>query len=506
MTWGAFGLSAHALINVETAIALAFLVALYARSRPSKPNAAVAHDLARESLILLPLLGAPLAVAYARILNAPFVYDDYTHIAEAAGSNWRGFISLFGPAEHKPGLFFRPFGFLLYRINYLWAGDHAARWHAGSIALHAIVSCLVYVLCRKLAMPRAGAICASFLFAISACATEPVAWIDARFDLMATAFVLLALILTCQYLDSGHSKSLAAVLAAASAAVLSKESAFCLPALVVCIAFLRPEPFGRRARIAFLWIAALCVALFAYRWWAMGGIGGYDVRGIGIAGFLRQNAIPRANALFLREWAILFFPVNWSTPASTLLRPSVATFPAILAAAALLGRVTRRQLLACLGFTLAAALPAQKMLLIGLDLSGSRALYLPSIGIAILWGWLLGGLARGPQIALLCALVAIQAVTLEHNLTPWREVPELARSACLALGRQAPPDASLIVVGGLPPTNRGVVFLANGFPLCVQMNTGIPAGRIQIQGPSQRPAPGAFIWDDNRGFVTAGPN
>jgi hypothetical protein len=506
MTWRAFGLSAHALINAETAIALLFLVMLYARSRPSKPAAADRQNLARESLILLPILGAFLAVAYARILEAPFVFDDYTHIADAAGSNWRGLVSLFGSAEHKPGLFFRPFGFLLYRLNYLWAGGHAGRWHAGSIALHAIASWLVYLLCRKLGMAGAGAICASVLFAIGACAAEPVAWIDARFDLIATAFVLVALIFTCHYLESGSPWSLAAALAAASAAMLSKESAFCLPALAACVAFLRPEPFGARARVAFLWIAGLSAVLFAYRWWAVGGIGGYDVRGAGLPGFLRQNAIPRANALFLREWAILFFPVNWSTPAGPLLRPVVAALPAILAAAALLGRLTRRQLLACVGFTFAAALPAQKMLLIGLDLSGSRALYLPSVGIAILWGWLLGGLARGPQVALLCGLIVVQAVTLEHNLTPWRDVPELARSACTALGRQAPPDKSPIAVWGLPSTKWGVVFLANGFPQCVQMNTGIPADRIQIQDPSQRPAPGAFAWDDSRGFVPAGPN
>lgn len=77
-------------------------------------------------------LRAITAAAFGRILTAPFVFDDYTHIAEASGSAWPAILKSFGPAVPKPGLFFRPFGFLLYRLNYLWvatisrAGTRAA--------------------------------------------------------------------------------------------------------------------------------------------------------------------------------------------------------------------------------------------------------------------------------------------------------------------------------------------------------------------------------------------
>ena len=175
--------SAHALINAESAVALSFVVAVCCWPRISKPTAHCAAGpgrwpLAREFL-LLPALCAIVAVAYAKILPAPFVFDDYGHITEAARSSWRATLGLFGPADYKPALFFRPFGFLLYRLNYLWAGDQPARWHAGSISMHAIDSWLVYWLCRKLGLARSGSACACLLFAINGCAAEPVAWIDA---------------------------------------------------------------------------------------------------------------------------------------------------------------------------------------------------------------------------------------------------------------------------------------------------------------------------------------
>jgi hypothetical protein len=395
-------------------------------------------------LLFLAVVCAIVAVAFARILPAPFVFDDYGHITDASQSSWRATLSLFGPAAYKPALFFRPFGFLLYRLNYLWAGGHPVRWHAGSISMHAMDSWLVYLICRKFGFARSGSACACLLFAVNGCAAVPVAWIDAGFDLMTTGFVLLALIFVCRYLDSGSRGYLAAALGATFAALLCKESAFCLPALV-------------------------------------GGIGGYGVRGAGAMDVLRHNFIPRMNALLLRQWAILFFPVNWSTPAGPALKAALAALPILLAMLAALARPIRRQFLACLGFTLAAAIPAQKMLLIGLDLSGTRTLYLPNVGMAIAWGLLLGALGWRPQAVLLCGLLAFQTLTLEHNLVPWRSVPELVRSTCVALGRQMAPGAGPVVVRGLPATRSGVVFLANGFRECVQMNTGIGGDRIHVE-------------------------
>ncbi len=493
--------SPHALLNLESAIALSFLIALVLRSRASGPVQAAERS-ARLDLLFLPLLAALALAGFACILRAPFVSDDYTHISEAARSNWRALPRLFGAEQFQPGLFFRPISFLLYRLNYLWAGPHPERWHAGSILLHALDAWLLYLLCRRgLRFTRAAGLCTGLVFAVSAAAAEPVAWIDAGFDLIATGFVLAALLFTCAYFDAPNRRDLALALISAAAALLSKESAFCLPALILCIASLHPRPIAARVRSAFLLITGLCVVIFAYRWWALGGFGGYTVRGSSALDQLRTNFLPRANGLFVRLWTILLFPINWSTTAALSLKAAAAALPVIFAAAVLQTRLARRKLLACLAFTLAAALPAQKMLLIGLDLSGSRVLYLPAVGIALVWGLLLGSLPPRGRAPLLGALVAVQLVILQHNLRPWREVPESAQAACLSLARLLPPPPEPVTVEGLPNTNQGAMFLANGFPECVAMNTGVSVNRIHLQGAPGNAQFQTFRWNPTGGFT-----
>lgn len=487
-------LSAHALINAESAVALAFLLALFTRSMPLEgPVTDSRHPYSLRDVWLFLILLVIIAAAYARILNAPFVFDDYGHITDAAQSNWRATMGLFGPANNKAGVFFRPFGFTLYRLNYLWATDHAGQWHAGSMALHAIDSWLVYVLCRDLGLARTGSGCAALLFAMNACAVEPVAWIDAGFDLLATGFCLAALILTCRYLDCGRRRWLIAAMAAAFAAMLTKESAFCLPALVACTVLVRAGSSGQRDLPALLWVTAESSVIFAYRWWAIGGLGGYG---------LPFTMVHTLNGLFLRLWAILLFPINWSTPASLFLKAAVVTVAAFLVLIVSLGRITRARLLGCLAFTFAAAVPVYSMLLIGADLTGSRVLYLPAVGMAILLGILLGSLGPRLRTVVMCGLFAIQVTMLEHNLAPWREVPELARSTCVSFGRQLSLRPGRVIVRGLPARKSGVVFLANAFPQCVQMNSGVGADRIEVQTrPGIDSGPAMFTWDDGHGLV-----
>ena len=414
-------------------------------------------------------------------------------------------MALFGPVERKPGLFLRPVGFVLYRLNYQWAGIHATRWHVGSISLHAIDAWLVYLLCRNLGLRRSGSLCAGLIFAMSAAAAEPVAWIDAGFDLVTTAFVLVVLLLVCRYLGSGNHAPLAAALAVTVMGVLSKESAYCLPALVVLTALIHPRADRPRALRAFLLIAAACIIVFAYRWWALGGVGGYLVRGAGAAEFLRYNLVPRANALLLRLWTVLFSPVNWSEPLTPISKAVLAALPLPIVSLVLVARIPRRQFLACLGFTLAAAIPAQEMLLIGLDLSGTRVLYLPAVGMALLWGLLSDSVGRRAQVVLLGLSLAIQVTALEHNLVPWHDVPESARAACRSFGLQLASLSDPVTVGRLPATERGVVFLQNGLPECVEFNSGVSADRIRALGGTDRDQAATFVWDDERGFIHGRP-
>lgn len=160
----------HALLNTESAVALGFLLALFVRSRPGSLSGVGNRD-GNSAPVWLAIYGAVLIV-YWPAMTSPFVYDDYTHLADARRADWRAIAAEFGGVAIKPAMFFRPFGALLYWMNYVAAGENALWWHAGSLALHAGVSCLLFTLGRELRLGFAGSFSAAILFALSGAAVE----------------------------------------------------------------------------------------------------------------------------------------------------------------------------------------------------------------------------------------------------------------------------------------------------------------------------------------------
>jgi hypothetical protein len=241
-------------------------------------------------------------------------------------------------------------------------------------------------------------------------------------------------------------------------------------------------------------LLAICAVVFLYRVWFLGGIGGYRTQA-GTPAIFEFSIVRTLKALLFREWALFFFPVNWSVqPGIWLKLASVA----MLAVAALLlwfSRLNRPRFWACLALTLAAALPVQHLLLIGPDLAGARVLYLPTLGVALFWGTLLQH-GKSAGVALVCAsgLLLFQWTALEHNLLIRNDVAQLSRQTCLQAANELANDPRPIAVRGLPATRSGVFFLANGFPQCVAINGHHPqdAARVQVMNPAAR----SFVWDD----------
>jgi hypothetical protein len=492
--------SGHALLNTEAFVAVAFLILVFLRSRPGHVGPRDQEH--NRYLAVATTLCAIVLAAYWSILDTPFLYDDYTHITDATNSTLRTLLSGFGPVEHKPGLFFRPFGFFMYWLNFLLAGSHPRPLHFSSMALHATSCMLLFALCRQLRMTWVGSLSAALVFALNASSAEAVSWIDARLDPMTTSLVLGSLLCFCRFLESGRRVWMIPALTMGACAMCSKESVFCLPLLAACLWFFRPEGGRdererRRLWTSSAWFAGLAVALFAYRWWALGGIGGYR-SSPGQTDISQLHPLHTLNALLLRDWAILFFPINWSAPPGWLLRIFLISIPIVLAACAWWGRIPRRVFLGCIALTLAAALPVQHLLLIDTDLSGSRIVYLLSVGWAILWGNLFSAIPRAHWRALAIAwMLVLQALMLHHNLAEWATVPMQARNACVAFAETLRSTTGQVTVSGLPTKKRGVVFLHGGFPECVQINGGIPMGRIQV-----RDGPGAdYFWNDSSGRI-----
>lgn len=489
-------------LNAEALVSVSFVL-LVLSGRPEFELSKRHPDncrFARSDWACAGLVTAATAILFWPNLRSPFVFDDYTHLSQSSQATWRILYEAFARDPGGRGLFFRPVTFISHWLDYQWAGLEPARWHAWNLTVHAANSCLIYALTRRLGMARAAALFAGLVFALHGSRAETVSWTDARSDLLATFFVLCVLLLVQEISRTGRRVFYVPLLVCGALAVCTKESAFCVPLLSLSLLPLYSVERRRRILNASLALASICTALFAYRWWALGGIGGY-MDPAGVPTVWRSRPVHSFNALFFRMWAPLFFPLNWSVPLPWILRVSAGTFLAALVLSARRA-VRSRGLLAGTAFVFAAALPVQHLLLPGPDLAGARYLYLPVAGLAIFWGALIDGCAYSRSLGLAALLLIFNASALRHNLTPWRTVPASAQAVCLQAGRLLRDDPRPIEVSGLPYQKQGVYFLSNGFPQCVAINSGEDMGRIAVvQQRVERRPQGArqLVWDEKQG-------
>ncbi len=276
-------------------------------------------------------------------------------------------------------------------------------------------------------------------------------------------------------------------------ALLSKESAFCLPLLVAVI--LARNRWTRRATAITAFVTVLTALVFVYRRWVLGTIGGYGAAS-GHPDILQFSPMRTFEALAFRMWGSLTVPLNWSrSPNPFFWAAALLAVGALLAIVICRTSADRRLLWICLAMTVAAALPAQHLLLLASDLNGARVEYLPSVGFVLFWGAAIGGLPT-MRIRWLAgvAVITFYGVTLEHNLIVWRDVADLGRQACRNFASVLLTDGASeepVSVLDLPAKKDGVYFLSNSFPVCVLMNSGLKHPPEIVEHGKR-----VYRWDD----------
>lgn len=425
-----------------------------------------------------------IAAAFAWTLWFPFTSDDYVHVWTASRTAFETLGSYFTvPAGD---FHFRPLGMLAYWIEYRWAAHNEWLWRASNLAIHVVNCALLYGLARRLELsPRAAAFAAA-IFGIHGSRPEVVAWVAARFDLLATLFVLGGLLLWM--LSESSRTAYAGALACCLLGLLSKESAFVFPVLATLLGGVRRW----RSAIPFYVLAA---AVFTYRWWLLGGIGGYRAPGAGSA-VLDFSVLRSLKGLLLRLPATLFFPVNWSREIEWWLVAAMLLFVVVVVAwiwrRPSWDSPARGWVLAA--FTLAAALPAQHLLLIGPDLEKSRVLYLPSAGFAMLLAS-----AAGSRWWVLAAVVVFQFAALQHNLRIWGDVSQMGRAVCASLADRI--REGVVELRQPPNVVDGVYVLQRGLPECAALVYGADAERLRVLEPGSPGYEGALEVDAKDGSL-----
>ncbi|MDP8980366.1 MAG: tetratricopeptide repeat protein [Acidobacteriota bacterium] len=205
-------------------------------------------------LAMLAVLLATAAV-YLQTLEYEFVYDDYPQIVETSQFNsWRMVPHYFTgnvwawKRAYAPTPYYRPLFLVSLLIQQKLFGLDAMWWHLTSVALHLLVTLLVYFLARRLTDDWRIGVLAAAVFGLHPVHIESVAWVSAINEPVTAAAVVGSFL--C-HLRPGR-LWLAASLALYAVALLTKENALALLPLLWCYEWLQApgKRFWERLKLA----------------------------------------------------------------------------------------------------------------------------------------------------------------------------------------------------------------------------------------------------------------
>ena len=356
---------------------------------------------------------------YLPTLRYQFVYDDRGQILEnPAIHTWHSVPTYFtahvwaGVMPDEWVNYYRPLFLLWVRINEAVFGNRAWAWHLTTILTHVLTTLLVYLLAYRLGIGRDVALLAALIFGLHPAHIEAVAWISGVNEPLLGIFLISSLL---AYVHSrtdaaGASKWKSMSLVLFACALLMKENALVLPALLLVYEWVFGVDWGRPlgAKRVLNW----CTEAFGQIWPYFVLVALYVVARIYALKGFTHIATPLSTAQLVFTWPALFafwvrhliWPAGLSTyynfPA--VLHPTFRNFvlPAIVdvsVGVAIFAFVRRSRPAAF--FAVWLVLPLIPLLnlrvFVANDFAHDRHLYLPSVGLAVLLAMALKKVCRG---------------------------------------------------------------------------------------------------------------
>ncbi|HEV8374682.1 MAG TPA: tetratricopeptide repeat protein [Candidatus Polarisedimenticolia bacterium] len=408
-------------------------------------------------LLLISLL------VYSNALFGGFVHDDKPLVAEnrllrEPGSAARILTSGYWTTRDRsvPELY-RPLTVLSLKLNYLAGRLSPFGYHFTNVLLHALVCWLVFRLALLVCGTPAAAWAAALLFCVHPVHVEAVAEVVGRSELLSTGFCLAALLLHVRARRDQGRPGWSFILPAACflGALLSKESAVALPALILLTDGAQSPVGFEGIKTSRFWkpyffygIAALL--FLAIRMEVLGAVARIDARVLDNPLVAMSRSAAWGTALIaLGKYAwLLLWPVRLSADYSGSQIPAVsgpgdprllASVLFLVTALAWAFRIRHRWRAGWFSvlFFVAAILPVSNLFFPIGTIFGERLLYLPSVGFCLLAGGLLCSLRRARPILatllLVLALVTGSVRTFARNHV-WKDDASFA----LATARDAP--------------------------------------------------------------------
>ena len=221
----------------------------------------------------------------------------------------------------------------------------------------------MYFLRRQLGLTNKSCTAAAVIFAILPANVQVVTWSACRFDQIATTSGVWSLVLAARFRKTGRLMNYWMALLLMVLALLSKESGYVVPILVVALELVPINHSASRRSFAHRFWPALgywgfALVLLLHRSLTLGGLGGYRMQD----GTLMAKAKPwdAVIGIFCRAPGEVLFGYNWMQPHDWILPLIAGTTAAIFLTLSLLAKTTAfgsRVVWFCLLWLFAAAVP-----------------------------------------------------------------------------------------------------------------------------------------------------
>ncbi len=357
-------------------------------------------------------------ITYLGTLQFAFVYDDLHQIVfNPFIKAWRYVPQYFVSSVWKQmspllvGNYYRPLFLLWLRVNYAAFGLNEVGWHLTAVLLHVAVTFLVYCVIKKLTGRLTVAWLTALIFGLHPIHHEVVAWVSGATESLFAIMFLAAFLAYLHSLESSRTIWLTVSAVLYGLALLCKETAIVLPALVFAcdwIAASSPDPVNRvgtvqrfrRALLPSAFYLPVAAAYLIERTRVLSGLG-HALTDVPVSAWLLT--LPSILVVYLKHW---LFPVRltgfYDLFYQSHLSLSGVVLPALVlvAIAIAVWMLQKRLGIQATGYAAAwiviPLLPALDTFVFGNgELVHDRYFYVPSIGasllVALIIEWALAG-------------------------------------------------------------------------------------------------------------------
>jgi Flp pilus assembly protein TadD len=398
----------------------------------AQPRAAKTGRLTPRQVLLAAGIVALAGLVYLPTLRYDFVWDDKSLIVENQDLLAPAPFAFFGQSYTHweamqgkyPHAYYRPLVVSSFWLDgRLWS-MRPFGFHLTNVLLNCVVGVLVVLVLAEVLASFWPVLLGGLAFALHPTHVESVAFVSGRTDLMMAFFFVLAFLELLRFRRRPAAATFLLIVGSFAAALLCKEAAILFPALALFVLLAELRQPARRGRVLLLLgaMATVVVAYLAARAAVLTGPGpGWGEVGPGLRFTLAVNSFGRYAfmSLFPFDRRIFFLdPValaafGWPTVVAAIALAAVA-WAALRYRGIPVG-------IGSLWFALT-ILPACDLFPPGRSFLSQRMLYLPTVGVVLVFAALAMTLRRGRKALAVCAVLyaGVMGSVAIRSMPPWR--------------------------------------------------------------------------------------